>query len=222
MAAMAEIGRPARDSLDLLIVPSPVLAEDGRSFPDVDPATGLYVGGSIRLEAALQFSLRHHPRIIVVVGGLHPRHGNRMTAAMRKFILERNNRVTVQQVDSLPCTRHNVIALFNQLGAQLESKRVAVLTNEFHLPRFLAFWSQLSSEYRLKIAEPLAIAAERFVNSDTQHQAAAIKARHVAEERGLADLRAGKYTDRCLANPGSFAELTKAYLTPDEQKAFQS
>jgi hypothetical protein len=222
---MAEMARPEWDSLDLLIVPSPVLAEDGRSFPDVDPATGLYVGGCVRLEAALQFSLRYRPPVIVVVGGLHPRHGNRMTSAMRKFILERNNRVTVQQVDSLPCTRHNAIALFNQLGTQLESKRVAVLTNEFHLPRFLAFWSQLSGEYCLKIADPLAIAAERFVHSDTQHQAAAIKARHAAEERGLADLRAGKYTDRCLAQLESFAEVSRKpamYLTLDEQRVFQS
>ena len=221
--AAAETAPLRWESLDILIVPSPILAEDGRSFPDVDPATGLYVGGCVRLEAALQFSLRYDPRVVVVVGGLHPRYGNRMTAAMRKFILERNNRVTVQQVDSLPCTRHNVTALFNQLGTQLESKRVAALTNEFHLPRFLAFWSRLSGEYCLKIADPLPIAAEKFVHSDTKHQAAAINARHVAEERGLADLRAGKYTDRCLANLGSFAVVTESpatYLTPGEQKAF--
>lgn len=219
--AAEEIASLLWNSLDILIIPSPVLAEDGAIFPDIDPANGLYVGGRARLEAAVELSSRYAPGLIVVVGGIHPKHGARMTAAMRQFIVKRNRRANVLPVDSLPCTRHNVIALFNQLGQQLADKRLAVLTNEYHLPRFLAFWSKLRAEYRLRIDDPLPIAAEVICDpGDAQAHAAAIKARHAAEQRGLADLRAGKYADRCLRQLPSFqhelAQHAHLYLSPDE------
>jgi hypothetical protein len=215
-------GTEAFESLDVLIVPSPILSDDETDFPEIDPATGLYIGGRVRLEAAAEFSLRHQPRWILVVGGIHPQHSTRLTAAMRQFILKKNARANVRPVNSLPCTRHNVIALFNQLGRELEHKRLAVLTNEYHLPRFRAFWSQLRDEYKLAVIDPLPIAAETIWKSrggETVNDA--LEARHETEERGLVDLRAGKYVDRCLGQLASFgAELVKhpgQYLSRQER-----
>ena len=87
-----------------------------------------------------------------------------MTDTMEQFIKQRNRDAHVQKVNSLPCTRHNVIALFHQfLGRQLEGKRVAVLTNEYHLRRFMEFWSRVQLEYGFRVVEPLGVAAEWYL-----------------------------------------------------------
>ena len=209
--------------LDVLIVPSPILSAEGDVFLDIDPVTGMFTGGHLRLSAVADFATRWRPRGIAVVGGLHTQHGTRMTDTMEKFIKERSSGAHVQKINSLPCTRHNVIALFNHLGRQLEGKRVAVLTNEYHLRRFLEFWSRLQNEYDFRVAEPLGIAAEWICPSvETDFTIAALELRRKAEARGVADLRAGKYVDRCLDQLASFrdhlAKSPESYLSPAEQK----
>jgi hypothetical protein len=210
-------------ALDLLIVPSPILNDGGTAFPEVDPTTGLYVGGHLRMSAAAEFSLHYQPAKLVVVGGLHPKHGPRMTQAMAQLLLEKNSDANVQRINSLPCTRHNVVAIFSQLRGELTGKRIGVLSNSYHLPRFLAFWTNLRSTYGGNFADPLAIAAESCLIRGRVDQSA-YEARIAAEQRGLADLRAGKYVDRCLAQLASFRELARHpefYLSPGEQKQFR-
>ena len=209
--------------LDVLIVPSPILSPEGDAFPDIDPGTGMFTGGHLRLCAVAEFATRWRPRCVAVVGGLHAQHGPRMTDAMEKFIKDRSNGVQVQKINSLPCTRHNVIALFNQLGRQLEGKRVAVLTNDYHLRRFMEFWSRVQLEYGFRVVEPLGVAAEWICPSaETDFTWAALELRRKAEARGVADLRAGKYVDRCLDQLASFrdhlAKSPESYLSPAEQK----
>jgi hypothetical protein len=209
-------------ALDMLIVPSPILDDTGTAFPDVDPTTGLYVGGHLRMSAAADFSLHCQPAKVVVVGGLNPKHACRMTQAMAQFILEKNSGANVQRINSLPCTRHNVIAILNQLRGELAGKRIGVLSNSYHLPRFLAFWTKLRP-HDGNIPDPLTIAAESCRLTRGPVDQAAYEARIAAEQRGLADLRLGKYLDRCLAQLATFDELAKHpefYLSPDEQKQF--
>jgi hypothetical protein len=220
---MANASREEYQELDVLIVPSPILSDAGDAFLDIDPVTGMFTGGHLRLCAAAEFATRWRPRSIAVVGGLHAQHGTRMTDTMEQFIKQRNRDAQVQKVNSLPCTRHNVIALFNRLGRQFEGRRVAVLTNEYHLRRFLEFWSRLQTEYDFRVPEPLGIAAEWIAPSvDTDFTSAALEQRRKSEARGVADLRAGKYVDPCLVQLSSFRDhLTKSpesYLSPLEQK----
>jgi len=221
---MANASREEYQDLDVLIVPSPILSAEGDAFLDIDPVTGMFTGGHVRLCAAAEFSTRWRPRSIVVVGGLHAQHGTRMTDTMEKFIKQRNSDAHLQKVNSLPCTRHNVVALFNHLGRQLEGKRVAVLTNEYHLRRFLEFWARLENEYDFRVAEPLGIAAEWIAPSvETDFTSAALERRRISEARGIADLRAGKYVDRCLGQLSSFedeiAKRPELYLSPKERAA---
>jgi len=209
--------------LDMLIVPSPILSTEGSVFLDIDPVTGMFTGGHLRLCAVAEFATRWRPRCVAVVGGLHAQHGTRMTDTMEKFIKEKSAGVQVQKINSLPCTRHNVIALFNQLGRQLEGKRVAVLTNDYHLRRFLEFWCRVQLEYGFLVPEPLGVAAEWICPSaETDFTWAALDLRRKSEARGVADLRAGKYVDRCLDQLASFrahlAKSPESYLSPDEQK----
>ena len=211
--------------LDVLIVPSPILNAEGDAFLDIDPATGMFTGGHLRLCAATEFATRWRPRSIAVVGGLHAQHGTRMTDTMEKFIKQRNCDAHLQKVNSLPCTRHNVIALFNQLGRQLEGKRVAVLTNEYHLRRFQEFWSRVQLEYGFRAPEPLGVAAEWICPSaETDFTWAALELRRKAEARGVTDLRAGKYVDRCLGQLSNFrdhlAKSPENYLSPKERAAW--
>ena len=211
--------------LDVLIVPSPILNAEGDAFLDIDPATGMFTGGHLRLCAATEFATRWRPRSIAVVGGLHAQHGTRMTDAMEKFIKQRNSDAHLQKVNSLPCTRHNVIALFNQLGRQLEGKRLAVLTNEYHLRRFMEFWSRVQLEYGFRVPEPLGVAAEWICPSaETDFTWAALELRRKAEARGVTDLRAGKYVDRCLGELSNFrdhlAKSPENYLSPKERAAW--
>ena len=220
---MANASREEYQELDVLIVPSPILSAEGDAFLDIDPVTGMFTGGHLRLCAAAEFSTRWRPRSIAVVGGLHAEHGTRMTDTMEEFIKRRNSDARVQKVNSLPCTRHNVVALLNQLGRQLEGKRVAILTNEYHLRRFLEFWSRLQNEYEFRVPEPLGIAAEWIAPSvETDFTSAALERRRKSEGRGIADLRAGKYVDRCLAELSSFrdhiAKSPESYLSPHERK----
>jgi hypothetical protein len=222
---MANASREQYQELDVLIVPSPILSAEGDAFLDIDPVTGMFTGGHVRLCAVAEFSTRWRPRCIAVVGGLHAQHGTRMTDTMEQFIKQRNSDAHVQKVNSLPCTRHNVIALFNQLGRQLEGKRVAVLTNDYHLRRFLEFWSQVQLEYDFRVAEPLGVAAEWIQPSaETDFTWAALDLRRKAEARGVADLRAGNYVDRCLGQLSSFkgeiAKNPEFYLSPKERAAW--
>ena len=209
-------------AVDVLIVPSPAIQHEALIFPDVEPHSGLYVGGKVRLTAAAEFSIRYAPRLIIVVGGMARDDRFRMVTAMKEFILERNPRANVKPVNSLPCTRHNIVALFNQLGAELQDKKIAVLSNEYHLPRLLAFWSDLNASYGLKVGQPVSVAAESI--SDAGHRdtyPVAYEKRVRAEGEGLAHLRAGEYFDKCFARLGDFAdEITLHpdwYLTPDER-----
>jgi hypothetical protein len=209
-------------ALDLLIVPSPKLSAEGEDFLEIDPATGLYTGGHLRMCAAAEFATRWQPHCIAVVGGLDPQHGTRMTDTMENFIKERSGGAHVQKINSLPCTRHNVIALFNQLGPRLASGRVAMLTNEYHLRRLLEFWTRVETEYEFRAAEPLAIAAEWIIQTaDTDFTSAALERRRKAEDRGVMDFRAGKYVDRCLSQLDSFgdefATHAEQYLSPKER-----
>jgi len=207
---------------DVLIVPSPAIQHDARIFPDVEPQSGLYVGGKVRLTATAEFSLRYKPRLIVLVGGMDRNDSFRMTGAMKDFVLERNPRTNVKTVNSLPCTRHNIVALFNQIGGELKNKKVAALSNEYHLPRFLAFWSQLDAVYGLKLGQPIPVAAEAI--HDAGHRdsyGAAYGKRLRAEREGIAHLQAGEYFDKCLGRLADFVDEVNLhpdwYLTPEER-----
>jgi hypothetical protein len=211
-------------SLSMLIVPCPGLpkSDNPLGFDDIDDSTGLYVGGQVRLAAAAEFSIRYKPRAIVVVGGMTAKERFRQTAAARQFILERNAHANVIAINSLPCTRHNVIAVFNQRGRELEGERTGVLTNAYHLPRFLAFWSNLQQSFGLNLAAPMAIPAGSISANPLMHSVPYEK-RMDAEAAGMADLRAGKYVDRCLGKLELFREELIQhpdwYLAPGECEA---
>ena len=201
-------------AVDVLIVPSPAIQHEALIFPDVEPDSGLYVGGKVRLTAAAEFSIRYAPRLIIVVGGMARDDRFRMVTAMKEFILERNPRANVKPVSSLPCTRHNIVALFNQLGAELQDRKIAVLSNEYHLPRLLAFWSDLNASYGLKVGQPVSVAAESI--SDARHRdtyPVAYEKRVRAEREGLVHLQAGEYFDKCFDRLGDFEE--EITLHPD-------
>jgi hypothetical protein len=222
MAEQELSGEELFSALDVLIVPSPAVQHDARIFPDVEPQSGLYVGGKVRLTAATEFTIRYAPRLIVLVGGMDQHDRFRMTSAMKDFVLERNPRTNVKTVNSLPCTRHNIVALFNQIGGELKNKKVAALSNEYHLPRFLAFWSKLDGVYGLKLGQPIPVAAETI--HDAGHRdsyAAAYGKRLRAEAEGIAHLRAGEYFDKCMDKLDNFADELRRhvdwYLTPQER-----
>jgi hypothetical protein len=209
-------------SISMLLVPCPGLpmSEKPLAFEDIENSTGLYVGGQVRLAAAAEFSIRFKPRAVVVVGGITAKERFRQTAAARQFILERNADANVIAINSLPCTRHNVIAIFNQLGSKLQGERTGVLTNSYHLPRFLAFWSDLQKSFGLNLGPPMAIPAGSISANPLMHGVPYQK-RMDAEAAGLADLRAGKYVDRCLDRLDLFRDEVVQhpdwYLAPEER-----
>ena len=52
---MANASREEYQELDVLIVPSPILNAEGDAFLDIDPDTGMFTGGHLRLCAAAEF-----------------------------------------------------------------------------------------------------------------------------------------------------------------------
>jgi hypothetical protein len=197
---------------------------------------GMYLGGQTRIEAATQLS-RDDPSVeLILVGGYNkPSEGAITTSQkvtdMSRFILGQLPDALIHPVLSLPCTRHNFVAVLNDLAAHnLDVDEIGVLTNGYHMARALVFAEQASeATKRYSKTHFVPMVAESILGSDLSGLIAnseQYRARLVSEERGLRQALSGTYTDSCLTiNVDQLSGVISAHsvelLTFSEQAAYQ-
>lgn len=196
--------------------------ENGR-FPEF--RDGDYIGGENRMVAALRHSLNNQDTVYVPVGGFdHNNDSSEKVKDMTTFLKEGNPNIKIQAIQSLPCTRHNLVAFFNTMGDDLNGKKVAIVTSFCFVARTLAIWSKLIEEEFKGMPAPHIICSESFYNNDeviTKNVASYLQ-RIFREKQGLYDLEESKYVDFCLEKEkDGFIELAKKYphLTSQKEKA---
>lgn len=211
---------------DTIIVPAPgPLGPDGR-FPDT--LNGLYLGGQLRMDAAVALCRQNPRTAFVLTGGFNrPDQGywnsSEQVHAMAWHIEKTVSKPKLELVYSLPCTHHNFVAVFQSWQGRTTPKHIGILTNAYHMPRAM----ELAERSAKKILpgsvkfEPLI--AETILG--TEHDVtAAYCARALSEQEGLDDLRHGRYTDRCLTSQYAWLKdvitiYADSLLEPDEKIA---
>jgi hypothetical protein len=178
---------------------------------------GEYLGGQTRMDAAVIVAKQNPKTKIILVGGYNEDNYDKSdyykksqkTENMKTFMHENgvekyvhNNNKKEERiitVESLPCTRHNLIAVFNEYKEEFSKKdaRIGLLTNFYHLPRALNFWEKLTKneeDFKKIIKNPEPIIAESFIEEKERylHHCEYIKSLE-SELNGLRLLQTYKY-----------------------------
>ncbi len=130
--------------LDYLIVLCPEInPSDKGVFSDFKH--GLYLGGRTRMKAACEvYKINSQLKFILVAdyngvnGGTY--NESQRTDDMKDYLISSGVNIdSIRQVNSLPSTRHNLVAVFNNYKDILKNEKVGLLTNLYHMPRALFF-----------------------------------------------------------------------------------
>lgn len=229
---------------DIIIVLCPDKKGDNGKFPEFK--NGKYLGGQTRMDAAVEISKESNKTKFILVGGYNEDDGvisstyymaSQKTTDMQDFMKEKGARNEIKIVNSLPCTRHNLIAIFNERMEELSNTdfNIGLLTNFYHLPRALNLWTKLAKEekeFEKKIIEnPTPIVAESIVEENkrySKHHEYILRLEN--ELKGLIDLDTYKYKkenqkyerqymDKCLRKEFSrIIEKEKKRLLTKEEK----
>lgn len=227
----------------IIVLCSEINPEDKGKFTNFKH--GLYLGGGIRMEAAYKLYQKNKKTILILVADYNKDNGgndntyklSHRTSSMKAYLLncgvpDKNLRI----VNSLPCTRHNLVAVFNSFSDDFKNKRVGLLTNSYHLSRSLSFWTELKKykKYHNVPSLPDTISAEDIIidNNVRYKKGGMYIARLELEVKGVVDLISGNYNDGCIKlNKKSnksvirsdyrriIKENAKFLLTPDEMKS---
>lgn len=240
--ALKNMRKNLNKSHDYIIVLCPeVNPEDKGKFTNFKH--GLYLGGGIRMEAAYKLYQKNKKVILILVADYNKDNVSGddtyklsyRTDSMRAYLLNcgvpnKNLRI----VNSLPCTRHNLVAVFNNFSDAFKNKKIGLLTNSYHLPRSLSFWIELKKyqKYYNVPSLPDPIFAEDIIDNNIRYKKSGLYiARLELEARGVIDVILDNYKDGCigLSSKGNKLAIRSDYkriveenkerlLTPDEIK----
>jgi len=212
---------------DIIIVLSPEISKErniDKKFPEF--ANGMYVGGLTRMKAACKLFKNNKESKMILVGGCDEnKEKPEKTEAMGEFLLKKCNCKNFEQITSLPCSRHNLIAVFNRKKKELKGKRIGILTNFYHLPRVLMFWKELTAEEFKEVPMPFSLCAESIIGRASLDSSRLIK-RINSEIKGLGHIEENSYRDKCLyENWHLYEEFIKKnnsiLLTKKERKQYE-
>ena len=211
----------------------------GNVFPEF--SNGMYLGGQTRMDAAIELFKNNKETNFVVVGGYDPTDNNnkvneksKKVDDMESFLREKCPDIKLVGVKSLPCTMHNLVAVFNTWinkdKINLENKNIGILTNFYHLPRTLRF--ALKAKMKISpnnISDFIPICAESLANLQDNNmytRNTEYLLRLESERKGLRDLESDSYKDDCLDKKitqfiGIASKYSDILLTLDERKEFE-
>jgi hypothetical protein len=206
----------------ILILCPEINPEDKGKFSDFKH--GLYLGGEIRMAAAYELYKQNKKVILTIVADYYPDNENlshwSRADEMKSYLLHRGvPEKNIKIINSLPCTRHNLVAVFNSWSEIFKNKKVALLTNSYHLPRSLVFWLELKKikKYQNIPSFPILISAENVVNNKVRYKNPAMYiARLESELKGIMDCVSENYNDACFILSG--AKKEKLIVRKDYQK----
>ena len=169
---------------------------------------GQYLGGQTRMDAAVKLYESNRKAQFILVGGYNKNEEkSNKVDGMQEFLRVRcGENINTLLSPSLPCTRHNLITIFNTWKKkgeikELKNKKIGLLTNFYHLPRAMRFWSELVNQKEFTgIPTPFLISAES-VNDDSGE----VHIRFIeyllrinGEVKGLKDIEEAQYDDKCI------------------------
>jgi hypothetical protein len=222
---------------EIVIVLCPEKTDKDGRFPEFKD--GKYLGGQTRMNATCEIFKKNKKAEFIIVGGYDPNDNDRSQKMidMENFLEEQCKKIKVVKCPSLPCTRHNLIAIFNtwkKKSKDIKGKRIGLLTNFYHLPRTLRFWGELVNKEEFKkipdpIPTPIPIAAESVsqISGEIYIRFTEYILRIDKERDGLRDIENGIYIDSCLLeeNFNQFKRVLKnkqdILLTNEERKKFK-
>ncbi len=192
---------------DIIIVLCASARSDDGKFVEFEK--GQYLGGQTRMDAAVKLYKDNHKAQFILVGGYNKNEEKSdKVNGMQQFLEEKCGQdVDTLLCPSLPCTRHNLIAIFNTWKKnkvffdKLKNKKIGVLTNFYHLPRALRFWSELVSQEEFAgIPTPFPISAESIIGDSGEAHIRFIEylLRINGEVKGLKDIEEAHYGDKCI------------------------
>ncbi|MDD5639196.1 MAG: ElyC/SanA/YdcF family protein [Candidatus Pacebacteria bacterium] len=187
---------------DIVIVLCPEKKDPDDKFPEFK--NNKYLGGQTRMDAACEIFKKNKGAEFVLVGGYDQNSKkSKKVEDMREFLKEKCENIIILERPSLPCTRHNLVAVFNywiKERKEIKGKKIGILTNFYHLPRALRFWGELVNEKEFsEIPVPIPIIAESIVEkSDAYTRFIEYILRTDSEINGLKDNEKGTYKDNCL------------------------
>ncbi|MBI2637737.1 MAG: hypothetical protein HYW88_02445 [Candidatus Sungbacteria bacterium] len=212
------------DRYDFAIIPGPSKTNAEKSFCDIK--NGSYLGGQVRMFAAAELSYGNPDMVFIAVGGYDENSEySTEVSDMKKFLSTSTTNIVIG-APSLPCTRHNLIAVFNKFGKTLHNKRLAVLTNFYHLPRILRHWADLAGGEYKGMPMPFPVCAESLTAGLAPFQNISAFLKRVEDEQnGMKCLELGTYRDTCLEKRFSaFSGVMRKYplllLDSNEQKRY--
>lgn len=173
---------------------------------------GEYLGGQTRMDAAVELAKENKETIFILVGGYNEDDDindsnyykeSQKTSDMKKHMVDNGiNGDRIETVESLPCSKHNLVAIFNKYKEEFKDKnlRIGLLTNFYHLPRALCFWHKLvKEEFNDIIENPIPIPAESIIGEQEryihQHEYIVVLEK---ELKGIRELIINEYNDGCL------------------------
>ena len=226
--------------LDYLIVLCPEINPNDKGVFS-NYKNGLYLGGEIRMKSAVKAYKKNKELKFILVADYNGVNGGKYNKSQRtddminyliKLGVPSN---LIEVVNSLPCTRHNLVAVFNNFKDIFKNKKVGILTNLYHMPRTLLFWIELKKNKKYKNIPdlPIEIIAEDIILSKVgQKENKKYIKRLELEMKGIIDLSLGKYRDACIKIKADnnilirneYKRITKekkeVLLTPNELKSF--
>jgi len=190
---------------DYVIVLCPErIGVDGK-FPEF--FQGKFLGGQTRLDSVVRLYERNKNSIFLLVGGYNPDEGfedfreSQKTIDMEVYLRNKCPSIKTEKANSLPCTKHNLVKVFNTYQENLKNGKVALLTNQYHLSRAKAFWVKLTKEEPefKDIPVPKFIASENLIGQSQPVRNSIEYVLRIEEEiNGVGDIVVGNYQDSCL------------------------
>lgn len=193
---------------DIIIVLCPSKKNKEGKFPEF--LNGEYLGGQTRMDAAVEIYKENEKARFILVGGYNEDNGitdyyreSQKTTDMEEYMIdngvEKNN---IRTVNSLPCTRHNLIAIFNTYKKKLDGRNIGLLTNFYHMARALRFWTKLVKEIKefMEIQSfPKSIIAESIIGGGERYiRYCEYISTLEGEIKGLIDIEKNLYRDNCF------------------------
>src|SRR3989338_6575424 len=136
-----------KQSFDAIIVlSSRQIDKEGRfaNFERDKSGNEVYIGGEARMRAASASYIQNPDARFIMLGGVEiDQQGTLLekTLEMEKYLKILHPKIKISRINSLPCTRHNLIAFANAPQEDLKLETVALLSNDYHRQRIEAWQS---------------------------------------------------------------------------------
>ncbi len=191
-----------------------VLATEKRDasghFPDFeqdkqDPTKKIYLGGEVRMRAALEASKRYPDALFVMVGGFSEENNEVSLKArdMAEFLRENNRSLKLEVISSLPSTKGNLAALFNFLSEKIKDGNFVIVSNDYHIERITEFWRLIKRDSYPNLPEPKFLTVKQLgLEEAAAENSEEYKLRIKREREGIEALKVGEYKNRELERLG--------------------